>query len=81
MKPRQYPIFYFDGGYPGGLKSDREFIHARMAHIPETDKDRVSMEYEKIYMGDDKDSRREANEFLHRTASKYRDKQKEESGA
>ena len=57
----------------GGLKSDKKFVLDRMAHIPGEEKNRVSLEYEKIYLSGSKNFRKKANEFLHNEAVKYRD--------
>lgn len=74
----QYPLFYFDGyNQTEGSPSDRIFIEKRMAHIPDGEKQRVCDKYERIYLAKGQGFRRKANEFLHKEAIKYRDKNNE----
>lgn len=66
-----YPIRYY---YRGGV-SDKKFILARMAHIPEDKQQEVSDHYDKLYMQDGSirvaKGRKEANIYLHNEARKY----------
>jgi hypothetical protein len=78
MKSLTYPRFYFDGNYEalGGIKSDRQFILDRMAHIPPEKQHEISLRYEVIYRSAGPDNRQKANEFLHETACHYREEKK-----
>jgi len=71
---QQYPKFYFDGHYHamGGIKSDKEAIMVRMAHIPIEEKNRVCREYGRIYLAKGPDFQEVANLFLHNEAVKFR---------
>ena len=66
-----YPIRYY---YRGGV-SDKDFILARMAHIPPSKQQEVSDHYDKLYMQNGginvKNGRKEANTYLHNEARKY----------
>jgi len=66
-----YPIRYY---YRGGV-SDKDFILARMAHIPSSKQQEVSDHYDKLYMQNGginvKNGRKEANTYLHNEARKY----------
>jgi len=66
-----YPIRYY---YRGGV-SDKDFILARMSHIPPSKQQEVSYHYDKLYMQNGavnvKNGRKEANTYLHNEARKY----------
>lgn len=60
-----YPTRYH---YRGRWGSDKDFILARMAHIPEPKQQEVSDQYEKLYL---RQGRKEANTYLHELARSY----------
>lgn len=64
-----YPLRYFYGRW----RSDRDFILKRMRAIPAEKQQEIADRYEEIFLSDDPDSRKKANEFLHDVAAKYRD--------
>lgn len=72
IKPtREYPLFY----HCRGGESDIKFVLSRMRWIPKSLRHAVSIEYERIYdYGENRDSRKNANTFLHEQANKYRNK-------
>ena len=65
-----YPLFY----HYSNFGSDRDFVLARMAVIPDNLQQEVSDEYDKLFRSKDPDRRKKANEYLHSIASKYRNK-------
>ena len=67
LKPRAYPILYFDGGYTNKRPSDKDWIMARMAIIPVQSKPEVSEKYESLFQ---KQGREVANRYLNETAKK-----------
>lgn len=65
------PKWYY---YRAG-ESDLEFIEVRMRHIPKHLREKVSDEYERLYLQNGhihvKDGRKAANTYLHELARKY----------
>ena len=59
-----YPLFYFQRG----KQSDINWILEKMSHIPESKKQDVANEYEKIYF---QQGRKAANVYLHGVSKEY----------
>ena len=73
MKCQILPRFYFYRKNAGGkVESDRRFILQRFSVLPESKKLVIRREYEKIFRAGKPESRRQANEYLHHEAKKYR---------
>lgn len=67
-----YPKFYHQNRWG----SDRDWIHIRMNAIPEHKKKGVAIQYERLFLSGADDARKQANEYLHKTAKRYRDEKK-----
>ena len=65
--PSAYPLFW----YQRGKDSDRNWIFKMLHFIPDSKKQEVSDQYEKLFFGPG-NGRKKANEFLHGVAKEYR---------
>lgn len=68
------PEWYFYKNVMGEVESDREFILARMAIVPDQVKQQVSDEYDRLYRLKQANHRELANKYLHNLAIEYRGK-------
>ena len=61
------PKFY----YQRGKTSDRDWIESKMTHVPASEQEAVSDEYERLYMSKNAGSRGRANTFLFGVSKKH----------
>ena len=62
-----YPKFY----HQRGKESDRDWVLSRMSAIPEHHQQRISDEYEKIYLKGGRAARKLANRYLNDVAREF----------
>ena len=70
--PKYHPKFYHQDRWG----SDRDWITVRMSAIPEDKQKEVAIQYERLFLSGADDARKQANEYLHKTAKRYRDEKK-----